>query len=183
MNHELPFLSQQQFFVLTSDLERCQENLDSEDSQFWRRTYIRTAFAFIEAMNGILRVTALRAATSNEKTELRLTRIALLDETGFSIQKNGTLKEEDQRHPFLNYTAFILRSLAEESYGEASFFGDNGWNELQKAVQIRHRLTHPKGGSDMNISDEELTGVHEAMRWYHNAVVSCMSNGDYWDNL
>jgi len=61
-----------------------------------------------------------------------------------------------------------------------TFFSDSGWSEFQKAVNVRHRLTHPKKNTDMNISDAELTSLHEAVRWYYNANITAIGNKAFW---
>ncbi len=165
---------------LTADLDRCQQNLDSEDSQFWRRTYTRTLFSFFEAMNSLLKAKALEAACSADKSSFNSTRIELLEGYIYRINKNGTLEQQEHRFPFINYTAFILRCLAEESNTEATFFSDNGWNEFQKAVQIRHRLTHPKRGSDMDITDPEMKTIAKASEWYFVASTHAFQNTQFW---
>lgn len=170
----------EQFRKLTSDLEQCETHVHADDCQFWRRTYVRTVFSLFEAMNSIVKEKALQAACSGGKTSFNATRIQLLGDSSYRIQKNGVLEQQEQRNPFLNYTAFVLRSLCEESHVEASFFSDNGWNEFQKAVQVRHKLTHPKKNVDMDISDAELSTVQEAMRWYYNAIIHGFSNDAFW---
>jgi hypothetical protein len=131
-------------------------------------------------MNSIVKEKALQAACSGDKTAINTTRIELLGDYTYRIEKNGKLEQQEHRFPFVNYTAFVLRSLCEESYVEPSFFSDNGWNEFQKAVQVRHRLTHPKKDADLDISDKELETVREAMRWYHNALHHAFSNSTFW---
>jgi hypothetical protein len=170
----------EQFRKLTSDLGKCEEHLDSEDCQFWRRTYIRTVFSLFEAMNNFLKEKAAQAACSGDKQSFNTTRIELLGDYSYRIERNGKIERQEQRFPFLNYTAFVLRSLCEESYVDPKFFSDNGWNEFQKAVQIRHRLTHPKADADLDISDTELATVHEAMRWYYGAVLDAFGNTAFW---
>ena len=168
------------FDALSSDFDRCVDQLESEDTQFWRRTLCRTIFSMFEAMNGLLKEKAIQAACSGDKKSWKITRIELLGENEYRILKNGKLEQQPLRRPFLNYTAFVLRALAEESYTEPTFFSDPGWNDFQKAIEVRHRLTHPKKNSDMNVSDTELTSLHEAVRWYYNASITAMGNKTFW---
>lgn len=168
------------FDALSSDFDKCVDQIENEDSQFWRRTLCRTIFAMFEAANGLLKEKALEAICSADKKSWNATRIGLLGDHDWRIAKNGTLEMHPLRRPFLNYTAFVLRSLAEESYTEPVFFSDDGWNQFQKAVEIRHRLTHPKKNTDMNISDEEMRTLYEAVRWYYNAAHTAIANKAFW---
>ncbi len=166
--------------ALSEDLDRCRKYLDAEDNQFWRRTLFRTTFAMMEAMNNTLREKALEAACGGGKTSFNATRIGFLGEYTFRIDETGRLKEEFLRLPFLNYTAFLLRSLAEESNVQATFFSKHGWDDLRKSVQVRHRLTHPKTDTDMTISNEEIEKLNSAVEWYSEAVHEGLSNRQFW---
>ena len=168
------------FAGLTEDYDKCAQALEREDTQFWRRTLFRTMFSLIEAMNGVLKEKAIQAACSGDKKRWNITKIELLGDYEYRILKTGKLERETLRRPFLNYTAFILRCIAEESYTEPSFFAHNGWNEFQKAIDVRHRLTHPKKDTDMTVTDEELRSLQEAFRWYHNAIAAALGNKSFW---
>jgi hypothetical protein len=165
--------------ALIADYDRCANELEASDSQFGRRTLCRTIFSMFEAMNGLLKEKAIEAICADKKS-WNATRIELLGDHEYRILRNGKLETQPLRRPFLNYTAFILRALAEESYTEPVFFSDPGWNEFQEAVKIRHRLTHPKKNTDMNISDVEMTTLQEAVRWYYNAAITGMGNKNFW---
>ena len=168
------------FDALAEDYDRCLQHVHSEDSQFWRRTLFRTAFSMFEAMNCILRDKAVQAACSGDKTAFNTTRIELLSDYSYRVLKNGKLEQEPRRLPFLHQTAFILRSLAEESYTEATFFSEHGWNDFQQSVQVRHRLTHPKANTDMNITDEEIDRLNSAFKWYWRAAMTAVGNRAFW---
>jgi hypothetical protein len=168
------------FAALIEDYHKCTENLHANDNQFWRRTLFRTAFSFIESLNGLVKEKAVLALCSRGKKQLNITKIELLQDFDHRISKTGKLESQQRRQPFLNYTAFILRCLAEESNTEATFFSDNGWNEFQKALDVRHRLTHPKKAADMNVSDEELHSLEETFRWYTGAIGIVLANKKFW---
>lgn len=167
------------FNAVSADFGKCADQLDSEDTQFWRRTLCRTLFSMFEALNGLLREKALQAICSKKKN-VNITRIQLLGGNEWRILETGKLEKQPLRRPFLNYTAFILRTLAEESGTEPVFFSDDGWKEFQNAIKIRHRLTHPAKNTDMNISDAELATLRKAVRWYGNAVCIAMGNDKFW---
>jgi len=175
-----PHVGDPMFDALSSDYDKCLDHLESEDTQFWRRTICRTIFSIFEAMNGLLKEKAIEAACSADKKSRSITRIELLLGNDWRILKDGKLEKQPLRPPFLNYTAFILRALAEESNAEPTFFSDSGWNDFKKAVEVRHRLTHPQKNTDMNVSDAELTSLHEAVCWYYNATITVLNNKTFW---
>ena len=62
-----PRVGDPMFDALGSDYDKCLDHLESEDSQFWRRTICRTVFSMVEAMNNLLREKAIEAACSADK--------------------------------------------------------------------------------------------------------------------
>ena len=165
---------------LGADIDFCMKQIDGENSAFWRRTYIRTAFSYIEAMNELLREKAYNATCVVTHRGINISRLELLSNKTYRIKKNGQLEEDELRMPFINYTAFILRSLAEESGIAVTFFGDHGWGCFQQAVAIRNRLTHPKQDEDIMVSDDDIKIMYEALRWYSNILIDVFDNSSVW---
>ncbi|MET0168243.1 MAG: hypothetical protein ABW318_25045, partial [Vicinamibacterales bacterium] len=66
---------------------------------------------------------------------------------------------------------FSVRAYAEIVHCKDNFFSDNGWRQLQDALKVRDRLTHPKQGSDLVVSDDALRACHEAYTWFGTLVV------------
>ena len=168
------------FYALTSDWDRCLERVHSDDSQFWRRTLFRTGFSIIESLNTVMAKKAIEACCAGGKRSFNFTRVELLGELDYTIKKNGTLTGKPRRTPFIPHTAFILRSLAEESGVEVTFLSENGWNQLQQCVTVRDRLTHPKHDTDMTISDQELEALEEAFFWYVSTIKTIIDNNGFW---
>lgn len=168
------------FQALTSDWDRCLEHIHSDDSQFWRRTLFRTGFSIIESLNCRLAQRAIEVCSAGGKPSFNVTRIELLGEIEYTIQKNGTLKGRPRRTPFIPYTAFILRSLAEESGVEATFLSEHGWSQLQECVAVRDRLTHPKFDTDLSISDAELETLESAFYWFISTTKDIFDGSMIW---
>ena len=78
--------------------------------------------------------------------------------------------------PFLNWCAFVLRTAVEHAGEDASaFFSHNGWEKMQRALAIRHRITHPKSPEDLEIADDEMDTVRDAHVWLLNCTVKTAS--------
>ena len=45
------------------------------------------------------------------------------------------------------------------------FFGDNAFNQLQRAKRVRDRLTHPKQLSDVLVTQADVQDVTDAYNW------------------
>ena len=158
---------------LFNDLVECEELLKNLDSEFARRTYIRSSFAFIDSTIFWFRGARL---TGLLKESLPVTvdkarAIALLSEELGRVEPTGKIGLEPNRIPFKNYAAFVLRQAAEYAgLDPAPLFSDSGWGDFQIALKVRHRITHPKTPEDCSVSDSEMGSVREAHRWLINGI-------------
>jgi hypothetical protein len=160
---------------LFDDLVECEEQLEKSDSQFFRRAFVRAAFAFNEGClywlkeNVVKQSLGKRLRTQN----IDVTKLLLLADETYRPNRQGKLESEPNRIPFANYCAFVFRTMAEcLGYNPESLFSDNGWNEMQKALLLRHKITHPKNPADLEVTAEEMETVRESHRWLFN----CLAN-------
>lgn len=155
--------------ILGADFYRCEQLLHSNDNDFWRRTYIKTGFSMFEAMNEMMRQVAMAVACVRTES-YNMARLIFLGNISNRILKNGTIEMEELRAPFINYTAFILRSLAKECGTDATFFSDHRWERFQRVTKVRDRLTHPKTKADLIVTDDDLVLMRDAVDWYWHAI-------------
>jgi len=143
--------------IAIEDYDICRQQMESTDTQFWRCSYIRSTFVVMEAAIDLLRQKAMEI-TCSKKEEYNLTRIELLGNSEYRILRTGRLEMNNRKAPFLNYLAFILRCLAEESGGSIDgHISLDGWRKLGDSVKVRDRLTHPKKDTTMDVSDDEIS--------------------------
>lgn len=159
---------------LFRDMVGCEELLERSDTQFARRTYIRSAFAFIEGhlywLKRIAREAVLQKGWRDNNVEIA--KLTLLDDQTFKPNTQGKVEQTGQNAiPFKNNCAFIIRTIYESwDLDPSATFSDEGWMDMQDALKVRHRITHPKRSEDMEISEEELFITSESIRWLLNAV-------------
>ncbi len=139
------------------------------DSQYARRTFIRSLFSFYEGFGRVLRGVILQSDRGmNLSSEWRL----LLKDEQVQVGPTGKLKLIEARFPFVNLFAATLRSWAnlnglDEEQINQEIFGDNGWNLFQQALKVRHSITHPKIGESLEIDDESLSEVFASFEWFN----------------
>ena len=159
---------------LFNDLIEAEELLDQSDTAFARRIYVRCSIAFIEGHLYWLKENVRQWLLSHaaQPEDVDVDRLVLLQDTFPHPGHTGKLESEPARLPFLRYCAYVLRSAAEcvGADGDA-LFSDNGWKCMRHALGIRHRITHPKEPSDLEISDSEMKTIGEAHRWIYNCMV------------
>jgi hypothetical protein len=158
------------FAQLSDDVDAAKRHLDKTDSQFSRRMYIRSLFAFIEGNSFRLRRMALDAH-HHRKNCFSGEEIQILEEKETIIKENGDRVIKTKYLRFLDSIRFSQDCYMKAIGGKKQpDYGNKGWEKLIEAVSIRNRITHPKTADDLKIKDEELTIIDEAKHWYSDNV-------------
>jgi hypothetical protein len=166
---------------LVQDMIEAEDRVESTHSPTACRDYVRAAFAlhegFLDWFRGI--VARWLVGRMYRYGELKITQLYLIGTTSHRITKQGQLEGEITKRPFLNDLAFVIRTGAEcWHFGVSCFFSDCGWEQTQKALKIRHRITHPKRGLDLYVNTEELETVRDSVRWLFWTIGSIIRYAD-----
>lgn len=117
---------------------------------------MRSLYAFYEvALSDLREVTAKLIIDSFDLSgEWKLHEVfPLLDEAA-RLGKNGKLDLEPNRIPFLSLVAFTLKTFAKQVSLEKEVLSDNRWEAFCQSTHIRHRITHPKFHTEIEITDD-----------------------------
>ena len=72
--------------------------------------------------------------------------------------------------------AFTLRTFAQ---AHAPSFdldrGGSGWSDFKAALELRHRVTHPKKASDLEVSEADMTKVDAFVAWFSSELKKLMA--------
>jgi hypothetical protein len=139
------------------------------EDQFYRRAFVRALFAFIEADVWGRKMVALYLHQESEPKPLMPEEVLIASETPVpELKDDGSVRTTELRLRFLPNLRFSFRTFARAFHVEEFNLavGDNGWAELRKAVEIRDRLMHPKGGNDFTVSDRDVEVCRGALIWY-----------------
>jgi len=159
------------------DTEVCAKRLEETDSQFWRRTYVRTLFALIEGVTYRFKRAALacfedrmnRSPNSKVRYPIQLSDAdnAMLREQIFDLDDKGQSYSQTKFIPLSKNLRFAFASLA-RAYEVNFAFDLNSaeWSSFQQALAIRNRLAHPKASTDLFVSDEELLNAKNTFNWF-----------------
>jgi hypothetical protein len=154
---------------LEQDVQYAFQNVAGND-QFWCRTLVRAVFSYFEAHSFVMRSAAAKLLKPDQGNLEYIAKMALLADTAYQPGKTGKL--EDVGEPkirFINHLAFTLRTYAEVSGMAASdidgHFGDNDFNQLQRAKRVRDRLTHPKQLSDILVTPRDMVDMTNCYNW------------------
>lgn len=147
--------------------KKCAELVTKEpESEEIRRIVTRSLFSIIEGMCYRMKLSALLIGKLRER-ELNNGARAMVDEETYYLDENGEVKtrpyyskiKANLRFAF-KVLACILKSDFELDVKSSDF------EKFQKAVDIRNRLTHPKGVKDLRITQDEFNLVTSAYDWF-----------------
>jgi hypothetical protein len=146
------------------------------DWPYTRRTYIRTVFAAIEGFTAFLKDKALRSIDIGRLKASPEEELALREES-FSVASSGEVKKQQRYLPLdvyirLLFTTYFDRPRAVRKVN----YSDPAWGALKRALKVRHRITHPRKGSDLTIEDDELRDCRRAYAWVQITVLEAFAD-------
>jgi recombinational DNA repair protein (RecF pathway) len=151
---------------LGQDVLVCTKMLEQEDSQFWRRTLVRTSFALIEGVVHRMKHLAFEFC-SYEKIPLSRAEVAMLQEEGYELNDKGEAISKVSYMHITKNVKFAFKVLARAySVNNELKVDDAGWDNFKKALKIRDRLMHPKSSSDLIVNDADVSTVDKAVGWF-----------------
>jgi hypothetical protein len=156
--------------------------LESGKSEL-KRNYIRTFFSMVEAISYSTRQILLNKHDQNQ-IELSNEEIYLLKEKSIEIDSSGNIKTKDRYFNFESFFKFTYITYAKHLKKESLYkdlISDNRYNCFKDALEIRNRITHPKGPESILVSKMEYDNICKAHDWYHNFIIEILE-GDALEN-
>jgi hypothetical protein len=154
--------------VLLQDAEEAETNLDANpESQFARRTYIRSIFSALEGTVWLLKTACLAAVDATGKQLFTPAELALLREESYELRSNGEIKVSAKFLKLPDNIRFIYKFI-NKRFNSNIDTGSGGkkWEQFLISLEIRNRITHPKNTTAFIISDEETEICKGTSQWF-----------------
>lgn len=162
---------QEPLFILLEDALAAEQYLDKNDSQFARRSYVRSIFAYIEGSVWILKQVCLKAKPLSGVRKIHVAEYALLAEETYELKANG---DPNTRTKFLRLPdniRFLFKLINRLFNANIDIgIGTQTWDSLLEAIKIRNRITHPKNASAFKITDEDIKLCQDVCSWFNDLV-------------
>lgn len=160
--------------LLIGDVIAARDRLDGSHNQTARRDVVRASVAAMEGTTWVARehVRSALGAIGH------LTPVAELAfrELSYSVSDTGQIKERVQALPMLTAIRLMVAQAKIICPEMEVDFSTSGWSDLHQTVIIRNRITHPKPGQNLGISDKDLEIVGSALSWLIATVDCVMSS-------
>ncbi len=150
--------------ILVQDVISSFERHDIEPTQSNKRDLIRTIFAAIEGLSWTYREDV--RSTANTIDPLSPLMELAFTETSYFVSEKGFVQEQTR---FISMPAMIRLAsrVAEQICPKLKIdFGVAGWTDLQLAIKVRNRITHPKNISDLQVSNGDIEISNSALLWF-----------------
>ena len=152
--------------TLLADVTSAVDSVNSSASQIVRRNFVRAMFAGIEGVTWALKQSALLQHRTSQ-VQFSAAEQSMLAELMPEPDDKGRVVERAARLTLKRNLQFSFHAFARSEGVKFSLAtGEKGWEEFQRSLAIRDRLTHPKDVDELLVSDEELRTLDQASTWW-----------------
>lgn len=160
--------------TLIDDVLAANDRLRVADTQTARRDVVRASIAAIEAEIWLVR-RHVREALESLDALSPLADLALREAT-YAIGDNGRLQAKERSVPIPTAIRFVAAQAQIICPDLDVDFAHPGWNNLQLAIKLRDRITHPRPERGLDVSSEDLKTVESGLAWVLATVEYVMAN-------
>ncbi|KUJ51825.1 hypothetical protein [Chryseobacterium sp. JAH] len=149
----------------------------NRNSQFYRRVYIRSLFAYVEGSIWVMKQVCLKAKSIDGiQRKINISEYSILTEESYELKGNGDIKTGSKAINILDNIKFTFKTINKLFNGNLDFgVGSTNWEKLIIAKNVRNRITHPKNEKDMIISDDEILICEEVCSWFNILIHDCFN--------
>lgn len=155
--------------ILINDVEAALQRLKSSDTERHRREAIRTIYAGIEGAHWIAKSDLLKLSPSI--VDLSVHEIAALQEQAYAVTDRGVVKPQPKFVPLRTSIKLVYSILKRMKPEYVLDLTHPAWSSLQRAAQLRNRITHPKTSDDLQVSLEDVDQAMAAFNWILAATI------------
>jgi hypothetical protein len=162
------------FEALAADVNAAVAFARAEDTQFSKRTLIRTFAAFVEGIVNQLSVVSVASAPL-ESGVFSLVEISALTERSFDVNEKGEVQERPAKISLKRRLRLAFRCYPRIHGAEFELdIGATGWSDLCCAILIRNRITHPTSVHSLALSDEDMGRIGSASSWFQDQLLALL---------
>ena len=162
------------FGMLSEDVALSLARRESDDSQASRRDLIRTMFAAIDGYVWQYRG-HVQSIVNNIEPLSPLLELAL-SETSYVVTESGKVETQIRFISLTSMIRLVTRTAEKHCPGLNVDFSQAGWSNLQQAIKVRNRITHPKSKVDLEITPTDIDTSLAGFLWLCELIVTVMES-------
>src|SRR5690606_37580371 len=152
--------------ILLADVAAAMERHQADrSSHFFRRTVIRTSFSAIEGLVWTMKQSSV-ALVEAYPDVYEPEDLFVLKELSYAVTPAGRTYTRPLFLPVTAGIKLVLTTLNRNPWVSHTVdLNHPSWSALHVALRVRHRLTHPKTGADLLVSESDVRQAVSAHSW------------------
>jgi hypothetical protein len=165
---------------LLEDACEAENYLKNNNSQFAKRAYIRSTFAYMEGTIWLFKQLIVQTvfqskAVTNPLRLLSIAELGLLSDVSYDLKDNGESYEQQKFLPISKNLRFTVSIMNRFTHGSIDLQTDSKtWGHFNKTIKVRNRITHPKNAGEIDITNEEIQHATEVCNWFNDISQNCI---------
>lgn len=158
--------------VLSEDVVQAKQRMENEPSDSHRREFVRTTYAAIEAQLWQLKMYVLNNVL--DKKAVSIHELSALKEEAYAINDKREVYIQSKGQSLKLGLRLVLSILKRHGNPIQVDFGSVDWKNIDDALKIRNRVTHPKCMLDISVTQEEAECCHLAFLYVNNILITAI---------
>lgn len=159
---------------LAEDVIAAREVLSTSDTPVNRRNLVRATLVAVEGL--VWEARQQLRTIARDIDELTPLADLALQEQSYQVSANGELIETVKYVPITASIRLVVAQAKLLSPKADIDFSNDGWQNLQHAIAIRNRLTHPKCLHDLDVTRTEIAVINTSFEWLLAEITILLEN-------
>ena len=164
------FASDQFAKVLAEDVSQAKQRMENDPTESHRREFVRATCSAIEAQAWQLKMYVIENVLTKKTTSVH--DISALKEESYAINDKGEIYVQPRGYSLKVGLRLVYSILKRHGVPVHIDFGSTDWKNIDDAVKIRNRVTHPKCMGDITVSESDTECCYHAFLFVHNMLLT-----------
>lgn len=156
--------------VLAEDVAQAKQRMENDPSDSHRREFVRTTYAAIEAQLWQLKMYVMNHVLDKKTASTH--ELSALKEESYAINDKGEIYIQPKGYSIKLGLRLVYSILKRHGNPIQVDFGSSDWKNIDHALKIRNRVTHPKCMSDISVTPEEAECCYQAFLYVNNFLLT-----------
>ena len=171
MTKKKSFFESDQFAkVLAEDVFQTKQRMEHDPTDSHRREFVRATYSAIEAQSWQLKMYLIEHVLNKKTASVH--EISALKEESYAINDKGEIYIQSRGYSLKVGLRLVFSILRKHGVPIQVDFGSADWKNIDNAVKIRNRVTHPKSMPDIFVSEADTECCYNAFLYVHNMLLT-----------
>lgn len=166
---------------LAGDVFHARAELERKDTGYTRRNYVRTVFAMGEGTIWIVKQELATRDSARTKRAFSPGEMELLLDQSFDLRENGKVHQKRKDLKLIANLQFAYSCLTRVSGPRPGTVPlEDVIADIRAAIEVRHRITHPKKAAEFDVTDRDICAVRKADGFFQSMGLAALKALEGW---